>query len=254
MILDYDSILSTEWSYTTATNGRLYGFKRGLKEKEVMLQIFADSTEEYNNLLNNILSIMEKDVIEEIPGKLWINDYYLKCYITASDYEELEEDFYSTDKKIKILAERWIWIKETVKHFIHTDKPDSDGRGYPYGYDYDYTLGGGYLDQLLNSHFASCDFLLEINGYVRNPSISIGNHIYRVAETVQEYEKLSIDSRSKTIILTKNNGVAVNCFAKRDKSNYIFEKIPAGTTNVYWNSGFDFDITLYEERSEPKWI
>jgi alginate O-acetyltransferase complex protein AlgI len=33
----------------------------------------------------------------------------------------------------------------------------------------------------------------------------------------------------------------------------VFEKIPSGNNIVVWDGNWGFDITLFEERSEPKW-
>jgi carbamate kinase len=68
-------------------------------------------------------------------------------------------------------------------------------------------------------------------------------------------EHVTIDSTTKTVILTKGNGEQVNLFNLRNKESYIFEKIPSGMSIVSAsNDQIRFEITLLEERSEPKWI
>ena len=69
---------------------------------------------------------------------------------------------------------------------------------------------------------------------------------------VETNEFLTIDSVLKTIVLTKRDGSTENCFNYRNKDSYIFEKIPSGTSNIS-SGNFNFEITLLEERSEPKW-
>lgn len=254
MLSEIEQLIGNEWSYSTSSGGKINSFTKATTSKDITIQVFASSKEEYKKLLNDFTRITETDVENETLGRLEVNDYYLLCYITGWDYEELEEDFYTADKKIKVTAEKWIWNKETRYEFIHDDIQDTSGRGYPYGYDYDYAIGSGYIDSLNNSHFGKCDFVMEISGYAIEPAVTIGGHIYRVNEIIQTNETLTIDSRKKTIFLTKNNGVQVNLFSKRDKSSYIFEKILPGENRVYWNNGFDFKMTLYEERGEPRWI
>ncbi len=228
-------------------------FYKPLEEREITLSIFANDTDEFENVLNELHRIFEEDIADNFPGKLIIGEYYLKCYIIAGSYEEYEEDFKATDIKVTVAAERWIWLKECHHEYVWNKTTDTAGRGYPHGYDYDYTMGNGKIATIQNTHFAPCNFVLKIRGYVLNPAVTIGNRIYRVNEVVQKNEILTIDTRNKTIVLTKNNGVQVNTYAKRDKSNYIFEPIPAGEQRLYWNSNYNFEITLYEERSEPKW-
>lgn len=253
MLSEIEELIGNEWSYSTTSGGKINSFTKTTTSKDITIQIFAASKEEYKRLLNNFTRITEIDIENETAGRLEINDYYLPCYITAWDYEEFEEEFYTVDKKVKITAEKWIWYKAIKYEFIHEDIPDTSGRGYPYEYDYDYSMGSGFINSLYNEHFAACDFIMKISGYALEPAVTIGDHVYRVKETIQANEILTIDSRKKTVILTKNNGVQVNLFSKRDRSSYIFEKIPSGESRVYWNSGFNFELTLYEERSEPKW-
>lgn len=68
------------------------------------------------------------------------------------------------------------------------------------------------------------------------------------------FSTVSIDSIAKTILLTKRDGTVENHFHQRNRESYIFEKIPAGSNIVTWDKTFKFDVVLFEERSEPKWI
>ncbi|MCI8507563.1 MAG: hypothetical protein HFJ06_03210 [Lachnospiraceae bacterium] len=251
MIQNPENLLGTEWSYSQS--GNTFDFFRELKEKEAVISVFADNEAEYTDVISRMLVIFEKDVIEGIPGKIWLNGYYLQCFIKKSEYDEFEEDFYTTDKKIAILAKKWTWIKETKISYVHEDIPDLNGRGYPYRYPFDYSRGKGYTGILNNNHFADCDFSIRIRGYTKNPYIKIGDNIYRINGVIPLGDILEIDSQHKKITLTKENGMEENFFKARDRGNYIFKKIPSGQLDIYWNGSFDFDVTLLEERSEPDW-
>ena len=256
MLQDIESLLGHTWQCSTAGNekrAKISTFYKSLEQREITLSIFADDEEQFKNTLNTLHQIFEEDIDDTIPGKLVIGDYYLQCYITTGNYEEYEEGFEATDIKLTVSAERWVWLKESRTEYLWHQTTDTAGRGYNYGYDYDYTMGNGNIATIQNTHFAPCNFVLKISGYVRNPAVTIGNHIYRVNEVVQKNEILTIDTRNKTITLTKNNGVQVNVFSKRDNSSYPFEPIPAGEQRLYWNSNFNLEIMLYEERSEPLW-
>ena len=50
-----------------------------------------------------------------------------------------------------------------------------------------------------------------------------------------------------------SNGTVRNIFAKREKKSSVFEKIPPGELLVSWSGDFGFDVTVYKERSVPKW-
>lgn len=105
-----------------------------------------------------------------------------------------------------------------------------------------------------NGGFTPSNFIMTIFGAVTNPTLYLGNHKYSVKVTLEPNDYLTIDSINKTIILNKNNGTLVNCFNERVKDSYIFEKIPCGSAKVTSpNSQLRFDLTLLEERGEPKW-
>ena len=67
-------------------------------------------------------------------------------------------------------------------------------------------------------------------------------------------ERLEIDSRTETITKVMAFGEKVNAFHNREKGKTFFVRIPPGRQNVSWTGKFGWDLTIYEERSEPKWI
>ena len=123
---------------------------------------------------------------------------------------------------------------------------------YPYDYAFDY-LSNIANTELNNTDFVPSNFKMLIYGVCVDPSITVGGHTYQVNCTVGESEYLTIDSTTKKVYLTANDGTIINQFNNRNKSSYIFEKIPVGTSAVTWVGDFGFDIILMEERSEPKW-
>jgi len=128
-----------------------------------------------------------------------------------------------------------------------------DGVDYPFDFSFDY-LTDIASTSLVNGHFVPANFKIVVYGPCVNPSINIAGHTYQVDCTVADGEYLTIDSTAKKIFTTRNDGSTVNQFNNRNKSSYIFEKIPSGANPVTWNGDFGFDVILMEERSEPKWI
>jgi len=49
------------------------------------------------------------------------------------------------------------------------------------------------------------------------------------------------------------SGVRTNCFDKRRKNGMTFNKAPSGSSTVQVINGGRVDITLVEQRSEPRW-
>ena len=100
--------------------------------------------------------------------------------------------------------------------------------------------------------------MIEIvfHGACEDPTLIAGGKVYRVYTALEEGEYLTINSIEKTIVKTKANGEKVNEFSRRDRENYIFEKMPAtdGRTLMQWQEGCIVSVRSFTERSEPKWI
>ena len=123
---------------------------------------------------------------------------------------------------------------------------------FPYGYEYDFTADFD-SDELLNTSFVPVDFRMVIHGAITNPSVFISGHEYSVNVMIDEGDYLTIDSQAKTIVLSKQDGTQVNCFNNRNRDSYIFEKIPSGKNGITSAGDLNIDITLLDERSEPRW-
>ena len=105
---------------------------------------------------------------------------------------------------------------------------------------------------LENPSFTDSNFIMTIYGFVESPQVSIAEHPYRVETTVYEGERLVIDSKKGTVKKIGRLGEVVDCYNARQKDYSVFEKIPAGLNVFQWSGGFGIDITLFDERSEPK--
>lgn len=236
-------------------NNKISGFARGLTKKQIPILLHCRDESRGFELRNKLFELTEKDVIAEKPGRLMMNGYYLLCYVTAAT----KTDYLYRKRFMKIGLEitvEWpFWRRETTTSYM----PTSGGEDPSYCCDFPFDFPHGYASSVstasvLNRNFVSSEFRLIIYGDCVNPQITIDNHTYKVNCTVNTGEYLTIDSSAKTIILTTVNGEEINKFSSRDKTDYIFERIPSGESVLAWNGNFGFDLTLIEERSEPKWI
>ena len=63
----------------------------------------------------------------------------------------------------------------------------------------------------------------------------------------------------RTVTMVSGTGLATNCFAQavrgsgKDSGRYVFQPLAPGTQPISWPGGFQFDLTVCEERSEPPW-
>lgn len=240
------------WNFDSKRRS-ISNFKKASGSRSLQISILGKDKAETTERKNKFFEVVEKDVIAEEPGRFYIGNYYLECYVTRSKKKDYtKHSFLIIDIDISTTTDKW--IKDTVFEFAPEGGTDTDGKEYPYDFNYDYSAVSGSNGKIINTHFDKCAFTMKISGYAINPALTIGGHVYRVEETVQANEILTIDSRDKSIYLTRNTGLVVNCFDKRDRDSYIFEPIPSGESNIYWNGNYNVEVTLHEERSEPEWI
>lgn len=242
------------WSYEENSN-RIVGFKRGIVKKSIPIFILTERDEDAINLKNQIADLSEKDIFDTKPGKIIINDCYLRGYI----YESKKTKYFYNDRflqsTLKFVTDEPFWITESTKSFLplskNTDYPYLD---YPYDYDYDYMpdiIPVGYINL---GHYAPCKYLLKIYGPAIDPAVTIGGLVRQVYTTLEAGQYLLIDSRDKTVKRVLNDGAVLDEFNNRCRgTKTIFEPIAPGMNEVIGSNTFGFDLTLFVERSEPKW-
>ena len=252
--LNASDLRNYSWSYETINN-RISRFFRGIKNRKIPLVVYCKSGDEAVSVMNRLHELAEADIVAEIPGKIFVGDYYTIGYITAS-----AKSSYLTRRKyckieLTLTSDDPVWYREQSYTFLpYTGNEIGSGGGvdYPYNYPYDYTLSLNGRKIVCNSVWSSA-FRLRIYGEATNPAVIINGHTYTVNGTIGKMETLLIDSTNKTITLTTAAGKKINWFDKRGREEYIFEPIPAGQSTVTWAGNFGFDLTVVEKRSEPKW-
>lgn len=257
--LQTGDIFDYGWSYSSVTPGRyggaIIGFSKEVKEKTLTLTVEASSQRAYRNALDEFFVTADYDIAHMSPGRLYINGQYMFCYIYASEKVEWEYGIESLDNTIHIVTGYPFWITERKYSFYPESPSNSDGsRDYPYGYPYGYKTTG-IREYLTNTHYSPVPFTMQIFGPCINPRIEINKHVYEVLVTLQKDEYLDICALvdKHTVYKIKRNGEQINCFNLRNWKSSLFEPIPEDVSTVEWDGSFGFDITLFEERSEPRW-
>lgn len=242
----------------TKKGSRISSLDRVVSTRKLPVIILCTSESDGIEKRNKLFETVEKDALATEHGKLIVGDYYMRCFVTKS----AKSSYSKTDKKmiaaLTVTTDFPYWVKETTFSFTRSggvspvDTETVTYLDYPYDFPADYAQSGDSGD-VTNSGFAGSNFKLIIYGECDNPAIYIGGQKYQVNCKVEDGEYLTIDSISKKIYLTQYDGTTVNKFSNRDKGSYIFEKIPAGSSHVLWDGTFGFDLTIIDERSEPKW-
>ena len=250
-ILDY----SWNYSYTSRQyGGKIYQLGKSIKEHKVTLSVRAKTKEEYYDALEAFYRVVDTDVLMNRPGRFYVNDSYLQCYILASTKTEWEADVDSLDNEIKIVAEHPFWIQEKVNIFPVAAKEiiEYEYLEYPYDYSFDYMPSRSNFF-LLNDHFVNTKFLMQFHGPCRNPMVRVGENVYGINVDIPDGFIGEIDSVNKEVRLIDGKGAKTNIFHLRTTENNVFADIPIGKQSVQKAGAFDLTIVLKNERSEPSW-
>lgn len=247
---------SSEWNYESIE--KKYGieitsFGKDPIEIPITMKYRGTEQEIYQNV-DSFFEESERDVINMTPGRLYIADEYVTGFFLSHSSSQSNE-FYGVQEELNFLVPYPFWIKEETKSFVpikESENPDGF-LDYEYDYLYDYSApdGGNVIWKV--DHYAPCEFLMTIFGPVADPRIVINGHPYQVYDTLLENEYMQIDSRKNTVIKYMANGTRQNLYDLRAKTDSVFEPIVPGNIAVNWPGSYGFDLTLYLERSEPRW-
>lgn len=235
------------WVYDTY-NLKVSNLRKQISTKKIPVKFLGSNR---YTAMNDLLTLTEKDIINEVYGKLYVGDWYIEGYFVGGQYSSYTDNNVS-ELQLNFVTVSSAWIKPSLYNYRTDGYETESGLGYPYGYPYAYRSRLN-IKQIVNNFYKPANFKMIIYGPINNPQITIGGHAYSVNCAVSNNEYLAIDSIAKTIMLTKSDGSKVNKFNSRDVESYIFQPIPHGVSPMSTNSEFDFDITLLEERSVPVW-
>lgn len=249
---------SYSWGYDG--EGQQFGtkitrFRKDPIEYEATI-IIRGSVDSRKDTLDQFLESTEYDIINKSPGKLIIGDYYINAYMTSSSTAPYEGADW-TQKDVVFLCPYPFWIKEESKSFPPVSNTGSQETflDYEYDYDYDFTLPpiGNTIWSV--DHYAPCEFLMTVFGQCVDPRILINGSPYQVYTTLAPGEYMQIDSRKNSITKILTNGTRQSLYDLRPKypNPSVFSPITPGNIAIQWPGSFGFDLTLYLERSEPKW-
>lgn len=229
-------------------------FKKDAIEYKIELRI--SGTDNRKKEIENILfEAFERDINTKRPGKLLYDDYYIECYITAS--EASPDEYFGLKKTITAYCPYPFWIKETTYQYF-PEPPEAvkyteleEGIMFP-EFPFDFCTETG-EEVLINPSSNDSNFIMTIYGFAENPQLNIAGHPYKVEATINEGEQLVINSLTHTVQKIGRLGEITNLYNARGKIYSVFKKIPPGTNTLQWSGGFGVDIKLFDERSEPKW-
>lgn len=254
-MLQTGNLFDSSWEYEyseTSYGGVITTIKKALEERSLTISVLETNEITFEEAMEHLHEVLDIDAILQKPGRLYVGDMHTQAYITASEKSEWENDAGYTDIDLTVVIENPIWIREEKYSFYSEGIKSLNNKRYPGRYPYRY-VNGVSGDYIINPYFKDANFKLVIYGPVIKPQVTIGDNTYRVNITLEEKERLEIDTRERTIVKIKAYGERISAYHNRQKGMLFFRKIPTGRHYISWTGKFDFDIILYEERSEPRW-
>lgn len=202
----------------------------------------------------NFILISEKLKLEyKIPKKNTVAKYYRDIEIQSLEKTEIQPNgIISEPIEFSCVS---LWYKEN--NFIYTaDNVEDELR-------WDFLWNPTFADYehrsiiFENNGHVEAPFLLEMGGYIENPSISI------YVNKIEKYKlklNITIDEKEKLLYCTKDNelylykilkdGTIENLFNYLDLNNINFFKLPQGISEIKLEADTDIlnsKLTIYEE-------
>lgn len=252
-MLSDTNLFNYEWLYETKRNNRVKSIKKSTRTATVNVFVEGRNRAEYEQNAKHFYEVVDYDCVMGESGRLHCGDYFLQCYFFRS--EKAQDYVNGKEIAFTIVTDNVDWIRE--KQYLI--KPYMEGVSETTGGDYEFDYPMDYARELptkriVNDGIAPVNFEMIIYGPCESPAVTIGENLYKVNISLVAGEYLKINSIIKKAYKVKTNGEQISVFHYRERGHELFEKIVPGINDVSWDGTFGFDITILEERSEPKWI
>lgn len=249
----YNDLRDYQWGYESV-NEKITGFTRGIVSKKLPVLFLSASGQQTRQARNKAYEIVEKDVLAQKKGKLYVNGYYMECWlIGATNSEYLNNESYMRTE-FAVVTDKPEWVKVTTLSFAPSEQ---EAGQYDVDFDTDFPFdlqaSSFATNTLINPFAFASQFILTIYGACENPQIIIGNYTYLFKCELDAGERLEVNTLTRKIFKYDAQGNVENYFNCRNKEQSVFELIPSGNKQVQWNNEFRFDLMLVQQRSEPEW-
>lgn len=252
-----------DWELETSSlNGYVAGFLREIVEKPVAGIVFKHTSEEALKKLDEMYEVAivdtdNDDFEEPTYGKLVIGDWYMLCWLKGAEYERTwyEE---AGDFTFILVTDEPLWNREIPQTFVETDE-ELTGLDYPHDYPFDYSKSD-LAFSLSNASPRKCPVKITVEGPATDWQVRIDDNVYTLNLNLAQGERAVIDGRAMTVTQYDNLGNPKNAFDKiggkfeEHSGSYIFEKVPAGLSNVSLIGLDAAEIVVYEQRDQRPFV
>lgn len=249
------------WEWSTGSWGGAPTFaRRPSKPREVSFPVGIAAPDGPTGiaLRNRVEAMGEYDVVAGAPGRLYVGDWYVRCWVVGCSPTDYWMDDRFAELDLTVLVADPGWVRDDFAEFVpETGGGSSAGTDFPTDFPLEFKRDRQRLT-VYNGGMEAQDFLWEVDGPATSPAIEVGGNLYKVNIEVPANARLEVDSAAKTVRLVHSNGTVENAYASREpgaqgSGSYIFERIAPGVSDIDWANDFVFRLTRYEVRSACPW-
>lgn len=189
------------------------------------------------------------------PGRLYVGDWYLVCYITTSTVSGWWHADGVASYEVEVTAVDAQWRKDV--QYVITERYDG-GAGLDFPYDFPHDFGYSTSAYTVNNTgFRPADAVIRMYGPVDSCQVTVAGNEYSVGVSLDVGEYMTIDTYERTVRVTRLTGEVENAFPYvngdyfEGSGSYVFERIPTGLNDVMWSGTSDLDLTVVLMRDEP---
>lgn len=245
-----NDLFSREWDYEIGYRA-LAAASRGAR-KVSFKAFFANMAQ-----ADDFRRCADTDMQKGTPGTICVNDWSQRCFVVASEVDGIGDDFFAA--KLTFILLDGVWRRGTTTAFVPV-QGSADYEFLDLPHDLPYDLGVTPPRRYaVNSGHSGSPAKFVVYGPAVNPSVRLAGNLYQVDVTVPDGGYMDIDPLRRTVTVVDADGATMDAFSKAHRGSgagsgeYIFERVPVGTSEISWDNSFGFDLTLYEEEGEPAW-
>ena len=232
--------------------GRAVAARRPIQERTLVLDVFSDTQAGHDAAIDRLHDVLERDLCALSPGRLWINDRYIRCFASSS-VKTIDRNWTSytvVGLTLTVVSPAWV-REETVTVLPVASEEGSSDKKYPGQYPYKFSEGGNVV-RFVNDTSGSAPMIIKIFGACSHPSVYVGENEYSVNTSISAGDYVMIDQRDKSICRVSRNGTRTSIFNLRKKSVDNFRYAPSGALTVSCSGQFACEVTFLTQRSEPE--
>lgn len=195
------------------------------------------------------------DVDAMRPGRLYVGDWYLVCYVTASSVSGwwYADGVSSYEVEVTVVDAQW---RKDVQYVLTERHDGGAGLDFPYDFPHDF----GYSTSAFtvsNTGFRPADAVIRVYGPADSCQVTVAGNVYSVGVSLEVGEYVTIDTYERTVRVTRLTGDVEDAFPGVEgdyfegSGSYVFERIPVGLNEVIWSGTSDLDLTVVLMRDEP---